>query len=32
MPVMGPVRKKQPKSIADYRLVLNKHGLSPNDY
>ena len=31
MPVMGPVSKKLPRSLADYRLVLNKHGLSVND-
>lgn len=31
IPVMGPVRKKAPRSMADYRLTLNKHGLSPND-
>jgi hypothetical protein len=29
--VMGPVRKKPPRDMADYRLVLNKHGLSPRD-
>lgn len=29
--VMGPVRKKSPRGIVDYRLVLNKHGLSPSD-
>ncbi len=29
--VMGPVRRKSPRSIGDYRLVLNKHGLSPTD-
>ena len=31
MPVMGPVPKKKPRSIADYRLILNKHGLSMNE-
>ena len=29
--VGGPVRKKNPRSIADYRLILNKRGLSAND-
>ncbi len=29
--VMGPVRKKPLRSIGDYRLILNKHGLSPSD-
>jgi len=32
MPFMGPVRKKSPRSIADYNLVLNKRGLSVNDF
>jgi len=31
IPVMGPVRKKPPRSMADYRLVLNKRGLSASD-
>lgn len=31
MPFMGPVRKKAPRGIADYKLILNKHGLSVND-
>jgi len=30
--VGGPVRKKNPKSIADYRLVLNNRGLSSSDF
>lgn len=29
--VMGPVRKKTPRSMADYKLTLNKRGLSSND-
>jgi len=29
--VGGPVRKKSPRSIADYNLILNKRGLSGND-
>ncbi len=29
--VMGPVRKRLPRGLADYRLILNKHGLSAND-
>lgn len=32
MPVIGPVRKKAPRGIADYKLVLNKRGLSVNDF
>ncbi len=32
MPIIGPVRKKAPRGIADYRLVLNKRGLSANDF
>ncbi len=28
---IGPVRKKNPRSIADYRLVLNKRGLPSNN-
>lgn len=32
IPVMGPVRKKHPRSLVDYKLVLNKHGLSKNDF
>ncbi len=31
IPFMGPVRKKPLRSIGDYRLVLNKRGLSPRD-
>jgi len=30
--IIGPVRKKNPRTLADYNLVLNKHGLSSNDY
>ncbi len=29
--VAGPIRKKSPRSIADYKLILNKKGLSPFD-
>jgi len=32
LPVIGPVRRKSPRSIADYKLVLNKRGLSPTDF
>ena len=32
LPVMGPVQKKKPRSIADYRLVLNNRGLSSTDF
>ncbi len=31
MTIMGPVRKKIPRTIADYQLVLNKRGLSYRD-
>lgn len=29
--VAGPIRKKPPRSIGDYKLILNKKGLSPFD-
>jgi hypothetical protein len=32
VPVIGPVRGKGPRGIADYRPVLDRHGLSPGDY
>lgn len=32
IPVMGPVKKKPLRNIGDYRLTLNKRGLSPNDF
>ncbi len=32
LPFIGPVRKKSPRSIADHKLTLNKHGLAPTDY
>jgi len=31
LPVMGPVRKKLPRTMADYQLILNKRGLSYRD-
>jgi len=32
LPFMGPVQKKKPRGIEDYRLILNKRGLSSNDF
>ena len=32
LPVMGPVQKKKPRSIADYTLILNSRGLSSSDF
>lgn len=33
IPVLGPVRRKPARDgVADYRLILNKHGLSTNDF
>jgi len=32
MPFVGPARKKHPRSLTDYKLTLDKRGLSPEDY
>jgi len=32
IPVLGPVKRKPSRDIADYRLTLNKRGLSTNDF